>query len=206
MAKTFKEVMAAAGISMDFQACGKAPEEIVDREIRIEPHPRVKKLKDIFMDTLSSANNEFSYWYTREYVKNDGEIPVVRRAKALKRAFSNLTPVIFPGEKLVMHKASYFRGSFPMPWLSEGFYVAQEEALYQEALERGSASADEHSKFGQGGGNVVASFGNVVSIAGKFGMRQEEIPALVKLAKMWVGKSVDDLGHKYEMLVPDYNV
>lgn len=206
MAKTFKEVMADAGISMDFQACGKAPEEIVDREIRIEPHPRVKKLKDIFMDTLSSANNEFSYWYTREYMKNDGEIPVVRRAKALKRAFSNLTPVIFPGEKLVMHKASYFRGSFPMPWLSEGFYVAQEEALYQEALERGSASADEHSKFGQGGGNVVASFGNVVSIAGKFGMRQEEIPALVKLAKMWVGKSVDDLGHKYEMMVPDYNV
>ena len=37
-----------------------------------------------------------------------------------------------------------------------------------------------------------------MSIAGKFGMRQEEIPALLQLARMWVGKSVDDLGHKYE--------
>jgi len=204
MAKTFKEVMAEAGISMDFQACGSAPDSIVDREIRIEPHKRVKKLKALFMQTLSSANNEFPYWYTREYMKLDTEIPVVRRAKALKRAFSNLTPVIYPGEKLVMHKAPYFRGSFPMPWLSEGFYVAKEDELYQEAMKRGSASADEHSKFGQGGGNVVASFGKVVSIAGQFGMRQEEIPALVKLAKMWVGKSVDDLGSKYEQMVPNY--
>ncbi|MCJ2163434.1 MULTISPECIES: 4-hydroxyphenylacetate decarboxylase large subunit [unclassified Pseudodesulfovibrio] len=204
MAKTFKEVMADAGISMDFQACGTAPAEIVDREIRIEPHERVQKLKDIFMQTLSSANNEFPYWYTREFMKLDGEIAVVRRAKALKRAFSNTTPVIYPGEKLVMHKAPFFRGSFPMPWLSEGFYVAQEDELYQEAMKRGSASADEHSKFGQGGGNVVASFGKIVSIAGKFGMRQEEIPALIKLSKMWIGKSVDDLGSKYEQMVPNY--
>ncbi len=202
MAKTFKEVMADAGISMDFQAGGTAPENMVDREVCIEPHERVKKLKALFMDTLSSANNEFPYWYTREYMKLDSEIPVVRRAKSLKRAFSNLTPVIYPGEKLVMHKAPYFRGSFPMPWLSEGFYVAKEDELYQEALERGSTSADEHSKFGKGGGNVVVSFGKVVSIAGKFGMRQEEIPALVNLAKMWIGKSVDDLGSKYEKMVP----
>ncbi|MDY0362262.1 MAG: 4-hydroxyphenylacetate decarboxylase large subunit [Desulforegulaceae bacterium] len=204
MAKTFKEVMADAGISMDFQAGGQAPEGIINREVKLEPHERVKKLKNIFMDTLSSANNEFPYWYTREYMKNDNEIKVIRRAKAIKRAFSNLTPVIYPGEKLVMHKAHYFRGSFPMPWLSEGFYVAKEDELYQEAMKRGSASVDEHSKFGQGGGNVVASFGNVISIAGKFGMRKEEIPALVALAKKWTGKSVDDLGHKYEMMVPDY--
>lgn len=204
MAKTFKDVMADAGIAMDFQACGKAPETMVDREIKIEPHERVKKLKEIFMNTLSSANNEFTYWYTREFFKHDLEVPVVRRAMALKRAFSNLTPVIFPGELLVMHKAHFFRGSFPMPWLSEAFYVAKEDELAKEALARGSSSADEHSKFGQGGGNVVNSFNKVVSIAGKFGMRQEEIGALIKLAKMWEGKSVDDLGHKYEMMVPDY--
>ena len=46
--------------------------------------------------------------------------------------------------------------------------------------------------------------GDVVSIAGKFGMRREEIPALLHIAKQWVGKSVDDLGHKYEQMVPDY--
>ncbi len=204
MAKKLKEVLKEAGISMDLQSGGKAPNEMVDREIKREPHQRVKKLKDIFMDTLSSANNEFTYWYTREYMLHDNEIPVVRRAKALKAAFAHSTPAIYPGELLVMHKASYFRGSFPMPWLSEGFYMAHEDEFYQEALKRGSASVDEHSKFGQGGGNVTKSFGKVVSIAGKFGMRQEEIPALLKLAKMWYGKSVDDLGNKYEKMVPEY--
>lgn len=204
MAKKLKEVLVEAGIPMDLEACGKSPEQMVDREIRKEPHPRVQKLKDIFMQTLSSANNEFPYWYTREYMLHDGEVPVVRRALALKAAFSHLTPVIFPGELLVMHKAAFFRGSFPMPWLSEGFYMANEDAFYQEALKRGSASVDEHSKFGTGGGNVTKSFGKVVSISGKFGIRQEEVPIMLKLARMWYGKSVDDLGHKYEMMVPNY--
>ena len=204
MPKKLKEVLADAGVSMDFEVGGHAPKNLVDREIKKEAHPRVQKLRDIFMQTLSSANNEFPYWYTREYFQHDNEIPVVRRAMALKAAFSHTTPVIFPGELLVMHKAPFFRGSFPMPWLSEGFYMAKEDELYQDALKRGATSVDEHSKFGQGGGNVVKSFGKVVSIAGKFGMRQEEIPGLLEVARMWVGKSVDDLGHKYETMVPGY--
>ncbi len=53
----------------------------------------------------------------------DSEVPVVRRALALKSAFAHLTPTIFPGELLVMGKAHYYRGSFPMPWLSEGYYM-----------------------------------------------------------------------------------
>lgn len=204
MAKTLKAVLDEAGIPMDFQAGGQAPEQMTDREIKRAPHPRVQKLKDIFMDTLSSASNEFPYWYTREYMLHDNDVPVIRRAKALKCAFSHTTPVIFPGELLVMRKAPYYRGSFPMPWLSEGFYMAKEDEFYQEALKRGSASVDEHSKFGQGGGNVPENFGKVVSIAGKFGMRQEEIPALLKLARLWYGKSVDDLGNRYERMVPGY--
>ncbi len=204
MAKTLKSVLADAGIPMDFESGGQAPETLTDREITREPHPRVQKLKDIFMESLSSASNEFPYWYTREYMLHDSEVPVIRRAKALKSAFSHSTPVIFPGELLTMRKAPYVRGSFPMPWLSEGFYMAKEDEFYQEALKRGSASVDEHSKFGQGGGNVPQSFGKVISIAGKFGIRQEEVPALLKLAKLWFGKSVDDLGNKYEQMVPGY--
>ncbi len=206
MAKKFKDIMAESGQSIEFQSGGKAPEEVIEREVTYDPHPRIKKLKNIYMETLSSADNEFPYWYSREYFNNDNEIPVVRRAKALKAAFSHLTPVIFPGELLTMRKAAFFRGSFPMPWLSEGFYMAKEDDFYQEALKRGSASVDEHSKFGQGGGNVTQSFGKVVSISGKFGMRQEQIPVLLELAKKWYGKSVDDLGHKYEQMVPDYDV
>jgi 4-hydroxyphenylacetate decarboxylase large subunit len=206
MPKKLKEVLVEAGIPMDFESGGHSPAHLTDREVVKEPHERVKKLKDIFMQTLSSANNEFPYWYSREYFSLDSEIPVVRRAQALKVAFSHLTPVIYPGELLVMHKAPFFRGSFPMPWLSEGYYMAKEDELYQDALKRGSASADEHSKFGTGGGNVTKSFGKVVSLAGKFGMRQEEVPGLLNLAKKWVGRSVDDLGHKYEQMVPDYEV
>ncbi|MDR3672938.1 MAG: 4-hydroxyphenylacetate decarboxylase large subunit [Holophaga sp.] len=206
MPKKLKEVLVEAGIPMDFESGGHSPVALTDREVNREPHARVKKLKDVFMQTLSSANNEFPYWYTREYMLHDTDIPVIRRALSLKTAFAHLTPVIYPGELLVMHKAAFFRGSFPMPWLSEGYYMAKEDELYQDALKRGSASADEHSKFGTGGGNVTKSFGKVVSIAGKFGMRQEEVPGLLKLAKAWVGKSVDDLGHKYEQMVPDYEV
>jgi 4-hydroxyphenylacetate decarboxylase large subunit len=204
MAKKLKEVLEDAGMTMNLQSGGEAPDKMIDREIKRKSHPRVEKLKEIFMDTLSSTENEFPYWYTREFMLHDGEVPVVRRAMALKAAFSHLSPVIFPGELLVMHKARFFRGSFPMPWLSEGFYLAKEDEFYKEAMERGALSVDLHSKFGQGGGNVTKSFDKVISIAGKFGMRQKEIPALLKLAHIWEGKSVDDLGHKYEKMVPEY--
>lgn len=200
------DILAAKGLPINFQAGGTAPEELVDREVKKEPTERAKKLRDIYYNTLSSTNTEFPYWYTRRWNELEGEVNVIRRAEALKCAFSHLTPTIFPGEKLVMQKTNYYRGSFPMPWLSEGFFVAKEDELYKEALKRGSASAGELSKFGTGGGNVTNSFGNVVSIAGKFGIRKEEVPALVTLAKAWVGKSVEDLGHKYEQMVPSYQV
>ncbi|MDD2717805.1 MAG: 4-hydroxyphenylacetate decarboxylase large subunit [Candidatus Wallbacteria bacterium] len=176
------------------------------REIKKEPSERAGRLRGIYYSALSSIENEFPYWYTRKYMELDNEVPVVRRAEALKEAFSHLTPVIYPGELLVMQKARYCRGSFPMPWLSEGYYMAKEDAFYREALKSGGASADEHSKFGSGGGNVTKSFGKIVSIAGKFGIRQEEVPALLKLARIWHGKSVDDLGHKYEQMVPEYEM
>lgn len=204
--KKLADILAGKGLPINFQAGGTAPEELVDREVKKEPSERAKKLRDIYYNTLSSTNTEFPYWYTRRWNELEGEVNVVRRAEALKCAFSHLTPTIFPGEKLVMQKTNYYRGSFPMPWLSEGFFVAKEDELYKEALKRGSASAGELSKFGTGGGNVTNSFGNIVSIAGKFGIRKEEVPALVTLAKAWVGKSVEDLGHKYEQIVPSYEI
>ncbi len=204
MNKKLSQVLMETGIPLDYQACGKPPEKTTDREIKREPTPRARRLLDLYYQSLSSATNEFPYWYTRKYAELDGEVPVVRRALSLKCAFSHLTPTLFPGELVAMGKAHYNRGSFPMPWLSEGYYMAKEDELYKAALEKGSASADEVSKFGAGGGNVTRNFGNVVSIAGKFGMRQEEVPALLHAARSWVGKSVDDLGHKYEQMVPEY--
>lgn len=171
-----------------------------------KPTKRAEGLRDIYYMTLSSADMEFPYWYNRKWKELDGEVTIVRRALALKEAFSRITPNIIPGEKLVMQKTYNYRGSFPMPWLSEGFFVAKQDDLFKEAENAANASADELSEFGNGGGNVTTSFGNVVSIAGKFGMRKEEIPVLVKLAKEWVGKSVEDLGRKYEKMVPNYQM
>ncbi|MBI4863825.1 MAG: MFS transporter, partial [Candidatus Riflebacteria bacterium] len=206
MGKKLIEILEESGLPLSHEAGGKAPDEVWDRELRREPGPRARRLRELYYQTLSSATNEFPYWYTRRYFELDNEVPVVRRALALKCAFSHLTPTIYPGELLVMGKAHYYRGSFPMPWLSEGYYMAREDELYKAALDRGSATADEVSRFGSGGGNVTRDFGNVVSIAGKFGIRKEEVPALLRTARAWVGKSVDDLGHRYEQMVPQYAV
>jgi len=206
VSKTLADILQEKGIPISFEYGGKSPDEMVSREIQKEPTPRAKKMRDLYFDTLSSATVEFPYWYTRKYEELEHEIPVVRRAEALKCAFSHLTPTIWPGELLVMGKTRYYRGSFPLPWLSEGYFMAREDELYQSALAKGGASADEVTKWGAGGGNVTEDFGNVVSIAGKFGIRNEEVPALLRLARSWVGKSVDDLSNKYERLVPEYEI
>ncbi|MCP3944059.1 MAG: 4-hydroxyphenylacetate decarboxylase large subunit [Desulfobacteraceae bacterium] len=166
--------------------------------------PRVEKARQMYFESKSSASVEFPYWYTRKWEGLDGEIGIIRRAESLKCGFEHLTPAIFPGELLAMRKANYLRGSYPMPWLSEAFFLAKEDELFKEAAKSGKHSADEATTIGQGGGNVTKSAGNVVSIAGKFGLRKEEMPILLKIAKKWFNKSVDDVGHKYEQLVPDY--
>jgi 4-hydroxyphenylacetate decarboxylase large subunit len=184
---------------------GTKPEsEIQSREIKKSPTARVEKLRQLYFETKSSASVEFPYWYTRRWEELEGEIPIIRRAEALKSGFSHLTPAILPGELLAMRKANYLRGSYPMPWLSEAFFLAKEDELYKEAQKSGKNSADEVTTMGQGGGNVTKSAGNVISIAGKFGIRKEEMPVLLKTAKKWFNKSVDDVGHKYEQLVPGY--
>ncbi|HBM16138.1 MAG TPA: MFS transporter [Lentisphaeria bacterium] len=190
--------------NMNYCGAPREESEISGREILKEPTPRVKKNRDLYFDAKSSASVEFPYWYTRRWNELDGEIPIVRRAEALKASFSHSTPVIYPGELLVMGKASYLRGSYPMPWLSESYFMASEDKMYKEALESGKLSADKVTTWGKGGGNVTKSTGNVISIAGKFGIRKEELAILMETARKWQNKSVDDVGHKYEQEVPGY--
>ena len=184
---------------------GAKPEgKIQSREVKKSPSARVDKARHLYFETKSSASVEFPYWYTRRWEELEGEISIVRRAKALKAGFEHITPAIFPGELLVMGKTPHLRGSYPMPWLSEAFFMAQEDEMYKDALEAGKVSADKVTTMGQGGGNVTQSVGNVISLAGKFGLRKEEMPILLHIAKKWFNKSVDDVGHKYEQLVPGY--
>jgi 4-hydroxyphenylacetate decarboxylase large subunit len=182
----------------------KPSESIENRENKRAPGPRANKARELYFEAKSSASVEFPYWYTRRWEELEGEISIVRRGEALKSGFEHLTPVIYPGELLAMGKAAYLRGSYPMPWLSEAFFMAAEDALYKEAMESGKLTADSFTTVGKGGGNITKSSGNVISIAGKFGLRKEELPILMEVAKKWKDKSVDDIGHKYEQLVPGY--
>ena len=61
---------------------------VTDREVLNEPTPRAKKLMDIYLNSLSSVNVEFPYWYTREWKKWENDIPIIRRAKSLKAALA----------------------------------------------------------------------------------------------------------------------
>ena len=185
---------------------GVKPEgDFSNRDVKSVATPRVELARQMYFDTKSSASVEFPYWYTRRWEELDGEVQIIRRAEALKCGFEHLTPAILPGELLVMRKANYLRGSFPMPWMSEGFFLTKEDDFFKEVQNAGKASADEVTTMGQGGGNVTKSVGSVISIAGKFGLRKEEMPILIKISKKWYNKSVDDVGHKYEQLVPGYS-
>ena len=204
MGAKLSEALEISELSINSESGGRAPGELVGREINKNPSPRAGRLRALYYQTLSSATSEFPYWYTRTYKEMDGEVPVMRRALALKNAFAHLTPTIYPGELIVMGRAHYYRGSFPMPWLSESYYMDKADELHRAALAAGGCSADELSRFGTGGGNVVSGFAGVVSLAGKFGMRQEEVPATLRIARDWVNKSVEDVGRKYERMVPEY--
>ncbi|HOJ19843.1 MAG TPA: 4-hydroxyphenylacetate decarboxylase large subunit [Ignavibacteriaceae bacterium] len=183
----------------------KPAAEIHPRQSKKSPAPRVEAERQMYFEARSSASVEFPYWYTRRWDELEGEVPIIRRAEALKSGFAHLTPAVFPGELLTIRKASYLRGSYPMPWLSESFFLAKEDDFFREALKAGKLSADEVTTIGHGGGNVTESAGNVISIAGKFGIRKEEMPILLKTAKKWFNKSVEDVGHKYEQLVTGYH-
>ena len=143
-------------------------------------------------------------WYTRCWEELEGEISIVRRAEALKAGFSHLIPIIYSGELLVIGKACYFMGSYLMPWLSESYFMASEDKMYKEAVESGKLGVDQVTVWGKSVRNVTQSIGNLLSIAGKFGLRKEEMSIMMEVARKWKDKSVDDVGHKYEQEVPGY--
>ncbi len=203
--KRLADILKEKGIPIE-NHYGQEHEGVTQREVLYNPTERASELMNIYFNALSSVNVEFPYWYTREWNKWENDITVIRRAKSLKAAFSHMTPMIWPHEKLVGGKTYYYRGSFPMPNLANTFFLAKGDELADAAAKRGASAAGDEAKFGAGGGNVTKNFGSVVSIAGKFGIRAEEIPALVKLAYAWKDKSVEEVGHRYEMMVPEYDL
>ncbi len=170
-----------------------------------EPTERFTKLINIYYAMKNTVDMEIPYWYNRVWWENEGDVIEIRRAKAYGAALSHTTPTIWPGEKLVMNKTKNWRGAFPFPWVDASFFNAQAEALMNEVDAPPLAAADAVSVVGAGGGNVTKNFGNVISIAQKFGMRKEEIPVLVKVSKYWDNASVERVSDRYSKIVPEYD-
>lgn len=170
------------------------------------PPEGLTKLMDTYYVLKNTADMEIPYWYNRVWWENDGDVTIVRRAKALAAAYSHVTPTIQPYEKLVMQKCKNVRGAFPFPWVTASFFNAQAEALMNAVDAPAESEADAVSIVGAGGGNVTASYGNVISIAKKFGMRKEDIPVLVKASKPWDAISVEELSTKYAKMTPEYDL
>lgn len=55
MARKLVDVLEEQGMSLNLQAGGEAPKEMVDREVKEGATERAAKLKDIYLQTLSSV-------------------------------------------------------------------------------------------------------------------------------------------------------
>lgn len=170
-----------------------------------EAKESTKKLLDTYYILKNTADMEYPYWYNRVWWELDGEVTEVRRAKAMAAALAHTTPTILPNEKLVIQKTKNVRGAFPFPWICASFFNAQAKAMMDEVDAPAESTADSVSIVGAGGGNVTQSYGNIFSLAKKFGMRKEEIPVLVKVSEPWKGIAIEELSDKYAQMLPGYD-
>ena len=192
-----QEILAARGITQE------QLKEVQEQEIPAAAES-FQRIMDIYYLLKVTADMESAYWYNRVWWENDGDLLEVRRAKAVAASLAHSTPTILPYEKLVMNKTKHLRGAFPFPWVCASFFNALAESLMAEVDALAENEADSVSVVGAGGGNVTESYGEIISIAKKFGMRKEGIPVLVKVSKYWDGISVEDISTKYAKTLPDY--
>lgn len=192
-----QEILAARGITQE------QLKEVQEQEIPAAAES-FQRIMDIYYLLKVTADMESAYWYNRVWWENDGDLLEVRRAKAVAASLAHSTPTILPYEKLVMNKTKHLRGAFPFPWVCASFFNALAESLMAEVGALAENEADSVSVVGAGGGNVTESYGEIISIAKKFGMRKEGIPVLVKVSKYWDGISVEDISTKYAKTLPDY--
>lgn len=206
--KKLFDILAEKGIGVGYQYGDRAAGDSPERENSRQPTERARKLMDLYYQSLASTSMEWTYWYTREFEAQSGELQVIRRAKALACAFAHATPVIYPGELLVGAKTGYLRGTFPMPWLIQSFFVSKGSELYEKYKTDSSSrnAVDAAAELGLGGGNVTRDMPGVISLAGKFGLRADEVPALNKITAYWSGKTVEEVGERHSKWVPDFAV
>ncbi len=195
----------AVGQRLNFQY-GTAPQEVQGREVSKKNliSKRAAKLLNDYYESKCCLDNEFPYWYTRTYIEKEGELPIIRRSLAIKKAFEKITPMIRPGELLVMQKTRFVRGCYIMPWTANRFPLSVADQMEDEAANAAKRSLEDITVCATGGGNVTESAGNVLSISRRFGIRAEEYPVLVDICKYWVNKSSEDICWHAASIHPQY--
>lgn len=192
-----------SSLPLSFQY-GKAPDEVMDREIKVTGSPRAQKLLNDYYEAKVSLDTEFTYWYTQKWIEAEGHHPMLRRSMALKCGFEHLTPMITRGELLAMQKTRYVRGAYIMPWTSNRFPLNSEEQMETESAKAATKSLEDVTIVAEGGGNVTESVGNVLSISKRFGVRREEYPVIVELCRYWKNKSVEDSSFMWAAMHPRF--
>lgn len=206
------EILEEKGQGLNFKYGGDGSidrDVIVDREdLGYDASERAKALLDDYYQALASTTTEWQYNFTRKWEELEGDLTILRRAKAQAYAFAHLEPAIYPGELIVGAKTNYLRGSFGNPWLIQSFFVAKGSELYEKYKSDSNArnDMDKIAQIGTGGGNVTHDLPGAISLAGKFGMRAEEVPALNKITDYWAGKTLEEIGERISSTVPGFDV
>lgn len=185
--------------------CGTPPEEVEDREVKKTACPRAAKLLQEFYDAKISLDTTFPYWYTRTWIKEEGQHPLVRRGLAMKSAFSHLEAAIRPDEILVMSRNKYVRGASITPWTANEFPLSDEERAKKDSKKASNKALEEVTILATGGGVVSESTPEVLSMARRYGMRIEEHAALIEICRYWQNKSAEDTCWKWGTLHPEYD-
>ncbi len=68
---------------------------------QIQPSPRIEKLRERHINLKGRVGYEAALYWTRSFKETEGEPPILRRAKAIKKYIENKSLPIYPGELIV---------------------------------------------------------------------------------------------------------
>jgi len=103
--------------------------KVVTERSRIEGNGRVSKLKEKVLHVTPEVCLERGYWMTESYKETEGEPPVIRRAKALKKILEEMTIGIEDGELIVGKATSKARGGPLLPEVQWGWYLKEMDTI-----------------------------------------------------------------------------
>lgn len=179
------------------QTEGVGKDTFEDNEIQKGPStPRTQRLKEMFLGAQVLIDPQYSSFFTKGWRENDGQPFLIRKARALKYALQNLTPVINDDELLVMQKTRYLRGAIP--------YTSYSQKFFKHLIEGSDKESGDECDIMQGGGFTSQGKTDIRQI-GIFGIHEGDIEPLMADCSYWSGRCIEDVSDRFlEENYPDY--